>query len=95
VLQYETAMVVDASLRRREPSEIIWRSHGTRLTDIHGGSRAAVVTTSSEFKSGTLNASDVRRLTDIQLTETESRAVRGQLVERFARELHQRLMEMF
>jgi hypothetical protein len=42
-----------------------------------------------------LNASDVRRLTDIQLTETENRAVRGQLVERFARELHQRLMEMF
>lgn len=95
VLQYETAMIVDASLRRREPNEIIWRSHGTRLTDLYGGSRAAVVTTSSEFKSGTLNASDVRQLTDIQLTETESRAVRGQLVERFARELHQRLMEMF
>ena len=95
VLHYETAIIVDASLRRREPNEIIWRSQGTRLTDIYGGSRAAVVTTSSEFKTGTLNASDVRRLTDIQLTETENRAVRGQLVERFARELHQRLMEMF
>ena len=95
VLQYETAMIVDASLRRREPNEIIWRTQGTRLTDLHGGSRAAVVTTSSEFKSGTLNASDVRRMTDIQLTETENRATRGQLVERFARELHQRLMEMF
>jgi Lipopolysaccharide-assembly len=95
VLQYETAMIVDASLRRREPSEIIWRTR-TRLTDIHSGSRAAVVTTSSEFKSGTtLNASDVRRMTDIQLTETENRSMRGQLVERFARELHQRLMEMF
>jgi len=95
VLQYENVMVIDASLRRREPNVIIWRSQGTRLTDISGGSRAAVVTTSSEFKTGTLNASDVRRLTDIQLTETESRTVRGQLVERFARELHQRLMEMF
>jgi len=95
VLQYETAMVVDASLRRREPNEIIWRTQGTRLTDISGGSRAAVVTSSSEFKTRTLDASDVRRLTGIQLTETENRAVRGQLVERFARELHQRLMEMF
>lgn len=95
VLQYETAMIVDATLRRREPNEIIWRTQGTRLTDIHGGSRAAVVTTSSEFKSGTLNADDIRRMTDIQLTETENRAVRGQLVERFARELHQRLIEMF
>ena len=95
VLQYETAMVVDASLRRREPNEIIWRTQGTRLTDLSGSSRAAVVTSSSEFKTRTLDASDVRRLTDIQLTETENRAVRGQLVERFARELHQRLMEMF
>ena len=95
VLQYETAMVVDASLRRREPNEIIWRTQGTRLTDLSGGSRAAVVTSSSEFKTRTLDASDVRRLTDIQLTETENRAVRGHLVERFARELHQRLMEMF
>ncbi|MPZ75547.1 MAG: hypothetical protein GEU77_03400 [Deltaproteobacteria bacterium] len=95
VLQYETAMIVDATLRRREPNEIIWRTQGTRLTDIHGGSRAAVVTTSSEFKSGTLNADDIRRMTDIQLTETENRAVRDQLVERFARELHQRMIEMF
>ncbi|HEU4638500.1 MAG TPA: hypothetical protein VFS84_06580, partial [Candidatus Binatia bacterium] len=78
-----------------EPNEIIWRTQGARLTDISGGSRAAVVTSSSEFKTRTLDASDVRRLTDIQLTETENRAVRGQLVERFARELHQRLMEMF
>jgi hypothetical protein len=34
-------------------------------------------------------------LTDIQLTETESRRMREDLMERFARELHQRLMEMF
>jgi hypothetical protein len=34
-------------------------------------------------------------MTDIQLTETENYAVRQQLVERFARQLHQRLMEMF
>ena len=95
VLQYETALVVDASLRRRDPSEIIWRSHGNRLVDIHAGSRAAVVTTSSQFESGTLTADDVRRMTDIQLTETENYAVRQQLVERFARQLHQRLMEMF
>jgi hypothetical protein len=54
-----------------------------------------VVTTSSEFRTGTLNASDVRRLTDIQLTEIESRMVQDQLMERFARELYERVMEMF
>ena len=65
------------------------------MTELHAGSRAAVVTTSSEFRTGTLNSLDVRRLTDIQLTEFERRAVNDELMERFAKDLHQRVMEMF
>jgi hypothetical protein len=95
VLQYESIMTLDVTLRRREPNEIIWRGQGTRLRELHSGSRAAVVTTSSEFRTGTLNAADVRQMTDIQLTETENQQFRDALIERFARELHQRLMEMF
>lgn len=95
VLQYEATLVVDVTLRRREPNQILWRGAGTRLSQIYGGSRAAIVTTSSDFRSGTLNAADVRRMTDIQLTESERREVRSDLIERFARELHERLMEMF
>jgi outer membrane lipopolysaccharide assembly protein LptE/RlpB len=95
VLQYESVLTLDVTLRRREPNVVLWRGQGVRLNDIHGGSRAAVVTTSSEFLTGTLNASDVRRMTDVQLTEIEGRAVRDQLMERFAKELHQRVMEMF
>jgi hypothetical protein len=34
-------------------------------------------------------------MTDIQLTESERRAVRGQLMEQFARELRERIVEMF
>jgi hypothetical protein len=95
VLQFEMALVVDMSLRRRTPDELLWRTQGTRLTELHSGSRAAVVTTSSDFKTGTLNQADVRQFTDIQLTETLSHKAKGQIVERFARELHQRLIEMF
>jgi len=95
VLQYESVLILDVNLRRREPNEILWRGQGVRLNQIYGGSRAAVVTTSSEFRSGTLNASDVRRMTDIQLTELDRRAVRDQLMEQFAKELHQRVTEMF
>lgn len=95
VLQYESVLTLDVTLRRREPDEILWRGQGLRLSDLRAGSRAAVVTTSSDFRTGTLNASDVRRMTDIQLTEVERRAVRDDLMERFARELHQRVMEMF
>ncbi len=95
VLQYESVLVLDATLRRREPNEILWRGQSLRLSEIHAGSRAAVVTTSSEFRTSTLNSTDVRRLTDIQLTEGERREVRERLMERFAKELHQRIMEMF
>jgi len=95
VLQYESVLNLDVTLRRREPDEILWRGQGVRLSDVHGGSRAAVVTTSSEFRAGTLNASDVRRMTDIQLTEFERKDMRDRLMERFAKELHQRIMEMF
>jgi hypothetical protein len=83
------------NLRRRNPDEVLWRTRGARLTEVYSASRGSVVTTSSEFKSGTLNSSDVRRFTDIQLTETLSLDTRERLVERFARELQQRLLDMF
>ena len=95
VLQFEMALVVDLSLRRRAPDELLWRTQGARISELHSGSRGAVVTSSSAFKSGTLNPGDVRRFTDIQLTETVRQETKERLVERFARELHQRLMEMF
>ncbi len=95
VLEYQSILTVDVILRRREPNEVLWRGPAIRLTEFHAGSRAAVVTTSSEFRSGTLNTSDVRRLTDIQLTEAQNREARDRLMERFVRELHQRIMEMF
>ena len=94
-LQMESHLVLDVNLRRREPSEILWRGPAIRLTQTYAASRAAMVTTSSEFRTGTLNTSDVRRMTDIQLTESQQIGAREQLMARFAQELYQRLMEMF
>lgn len=95
VLQYASVLILDATLRRREPNEILWRGQALRLSELQAGSRAAVVTTSSEFRTNTLNTTDVRNMTDIQLSESERRDVRDKLMERFAKELHQRVMEMF
>jgi len=95
VLQYESVLTLDVILRRRDPDEIIYRGQGTRLTQLYSGSRAAIVTTSSEFQTGTLNAADVRNLTDIQVTETQGAGARDRLLARFAQELHQKLMESF
>jgi outer membrane lipopolysaccharide assembly protein LptE/RlpB len=95
VLQYESLLIMDVTLRRREPNEILWRGQGVRLNQVYAGSRAAVVTTSSAFRTGTFNYTDVSQLTDIQQTEVDRRATRDRLMEQFARELHQRVTEMF
>ena len=95
VLQYDSLLIMDVTLRRREPNEILWRGQGVRLNQVYAGSRAAVVTTSSAFRTGTFNSTDVSQLTDIQQTEVDRRAVRDRLMEQFARELHQRVTEMF
>jgi len=94
-LQYEAVLVVDMTLRRRSPSEVLWRTEGSRIKETYVGSRGAVVTTSSAFQRRTLNPDNISLFTDIQLTETMGRETRTDLVKRFARELHQRLMEMF
>ena len=95
VLQYDSLLIMDVTLRRREPNEILWRGQGVRLNQVYAGSRAAVVTTSSAFRTRTFNSTDVSQLTDIQQTEVDRRATRDRLMEQFARELHQRVTEMF
>jgi outer membrane lipopolysaccharide assembly protein LptE/RlpB len=95
VLQYEVSLVVDLSLRRRSPDELLWRTEGIRLVETYSGSRGAVVTTSSKFQRGNLNASDVPQFIDIQLTETLGGKARGELVEDMARQLHRMINEMF
>lgn len=95
VLQYEMVLIVDMTLRRRSPDEVLWRTQGARFSNLYAGSRGAVVTTSSEFRAQSLNASDVRQFTDIQLTETMKQDSRGRLLESAAHDLHARLLEMF
>ncbi len=94
-LEFETALVVDMTLRRRATDEILWRTQAARLSARHSASRGAVVTTSSDFKRGTLNAGDIPQFTDVQLTETLDYDTREKLVQEFARELHERLVERF
>jgi len=94
-LQYEMVLTLDMSLRRRSPDQLLWRTQGAKFTDLYVASRGAVVTTSPDFRSRTLNPGDVRRLTDIQLTLTAKQDARGRLMESAAHDLHSRLLEMF
>ena len=95
VLQYQAILVVDMTLRRRSPNELLWRTEDSRIMETYVGARGAVVTTSSAFQRQTLNAEDIPLFTDIQLTETMSRETRTDLINRLARKMHQKLIEMF
>src|SRR5258708_25164751 len=53
VLQYESVLILDVTLRRREPNEILWRGQGVRLNQVYAGSRAAEGASFSGFFSGT------------------------------------------
>ncbi len=77
------------------PNELLWRTEGSRIKETYVGARGAVVTTSSAFQRRTLNAEDIPLFTDVQLTETMTRETRAALVNRFARKMHQKLIEMF
>jgi len=94
-LQYSTAMILDVTLRRREPNTVLWHADGLRFAELYAGSRAAVLTTSSDFHTRTFNSADVGRLTDLQLTESDRSYTRNLLMERFAQDLYQRIMEIF
>jgi len=94
-LLFESVLVVDMTLRRRSPDEVLWSARGSRFVERYSGSRGAVVTTSSAFKQGTLNPGDMFPFTDIQLTETLSREARSKLIDRLAQEIHRRIMDRF
>jgi outer membrane lipopolysaccharide assembly protein LptE/RlpB len=94
-LQYELLLIVDMTLRRRSPDEILWRTQGARFTDLYAGSRASVVTTSPESRALGYQSSDLRRFTDVQLTETTKEQARTRLLGSAAHDLQSRLLELF
>jgi len=94
-LQYELLMIVDMTLRRRSPDEILWRTQGARFTDVYAGSRASVVTTSPESRALGYQSSDLRRFTDVQLTETTREQARTRLLGAATHDLQTRLLELF
>lgn len=94
-LQYEILLVLDLNLRRRSPDELLWRTQGARFSDLYAGSRAAVVTTSPDARARGYNPSDIRRFTDVQLTETTKDDARRRLVDTAAHDLHARILQLF
>jgi hypothetical protein len=94
-LQYEAELTVDLTLRRRSDSAIIWEVSGLREWDDYSVAARIVVPSTSQFQRGTLAVGDLRRLTDIQLAETEKRLAIDRLLRTLVRDVHDRILNDF
>lgn len=95
VLIYQTVLALDLELRRREGGAVVWRVQGLRVTDDYESVASVVVTTSSDFRSATLNPEDLGGLTDIQLAETRRRDTLERMITALARDVYDQIMEDF
>lgn len=95
VLIYQTVLSLDLELRKREGGAIVWRVQGLRVTDDYESVASVIVTTSSEFRSGTLNPEDLGAFTDVQLAETRRRETLDRMISNLARDVYDQIMEDF
>jgi hypothetical protein len=95
VLIYQTVLALDLELRRRDNGKLLWRVHGLRVADDYESVASVVVTTSSEFRSSTLNPEDLGGFTDIQLAETRRRQTLERMIGTLARDVYDQIMEDF
>ena len=94
-LQYEAELIVDVSLERKSDGQVLWRGLGMYAVEPYAAADRVVVTSSSQFQRGTLNASNLEQLTEIQLTETQRRIAIDRLVATVVRDVHDRILDDF
>jgi len=95
VLVYQTVLALDLELRRRDTGAVIWQVRGLRVADDYESVASVVVTTSSDFRSSTLNPEDLGGFTDIQLAETRRRENVERMIGTLARDVYDQIMEDF
>ena len=95
VLTYQTMLMLDLELRRRDNGQLIWEAKGLRETGDFESVASVIVTTSSEFRSSTLNAEDLGAFTDIQLAESRRRETQARLLQSLAHDVYDQIMEDF
>jgi hypothetical protein len=105
-LQYELILVLDLTLTRQRDGRALWRVDGLRESDEYSTNSQVVITSSSQFQQGTLNAGDLPcepnstqpcnpQFTNIQLAETLRRRAIGRLLKRAVRDVYNDMVEDF
>jgi hypothetical protein len=95
-LQYETVLILSASLRDPRRGRIVWRVNNFRETDSYGSAVGTVVVQSSQFQEqSTLNAQNLAQLSDVQLSESQKGEAVERLLENVSRNLYNAMVEDF
>jgi hypothetical protein len=96
-VQYEIALILDLYLTRQRDGKVLWQVRGLRETDEYSANSSVVVTTSSQFQQGTLDATNVQnpQLTNIQLAETQRRTAITRLLSEAVRDVYNQMVEDF
>jgi len=96
-VQYEIAMTVDLYLTRHSDGKVLWQVRGWQETDEYSTNPTVVVTSSSQFQQGTLDAGNVQnpQLTNIQLAESERRTAITRLLRQAVRDIYNQMVENF
>lgn len=96
-VQYEIRVILDFTLTRQSDGQVLWHVNGFQETDEYSVSSRTVITSSSRFQRGTLNAADVQNpaFSHIQLAETERRQAITRLLRQAARDAYNQMVENF
>ena len=94
-LQYEATLVLDLTLRRQKDGQVLWEVRGLREVEEYSASANVVITSSSQFQRGQLDAADLAKLSDIQLAETEKSLAIERLLTEAVRDAYDQIVEGF
>ncbi|MBI4518750.1 MAG: hypothetical protein HY699_23385 [Deltaproteobacteria bacterium] len=94
-LQYQATLVLDLSLRRHRDGQVLWEVRGLRAVEEFSASALVVITSSSQFQRGQLDAANLDQLSNIQLAETEKRLAIERLLQAAVRDAYDQIVEGF
>lgn len=103
-VQYEVAVILDLTLTRTRDGRVLWRRRGLRELDEYSTSGGVVVSNSSQFQQGTLDAKNLQdpqfssrdpQQIGIQLAESERRRALSRVLTQAARDVYDEMVEDF
>jgi hypothetical protein len=96
-VQYQLTMILDFTLSRPSDGRVLWHVSGLRQIDEYAASANVVVTSSSQFQRGTLDATDINNpeFSSIQLAESDRKLALTRLLTQTARDVYDQMLENF